>query len=312
MNSKVIDVSSFKNSAEKMKRFFLIFLILIFGLIFVGPLISIVNPLFTVEFGTVGVVSRFGKVNNLASPGLNFKIPFVDKVYYYNTQKVIYETNETPEASPFYNKSLNVLSRNSQIQKRSSDSSDVPVDTTTKDGQQVSIRFTLRYSLDPSKILWVAQNVGTQDQVATRVVQAESRSYARNIAREFPAQELYAGDVFAYQQKVAQSLRESFSKNGVILDEFLVRQVKFSEGYTQAVEQKQIEQEKVKTEEFKAQQEEFIKKQRIIKAEGEAKAQEILKLTIDPLILEKMAIEKWNGVLPNYMGSSSVPFINIK
>ena len=97
-----------------------------------------------------------------------------------------------------------------------------------------------------------------------------------------------------------------------VLDEFLVRQVKFSEGYISAVEQKQIEQEKVKTEEFKAQQEEYIKQQKIVRSEGEARAQELLKATIDPLILEKMAIEKWNGILPTYMGSGSVPFINIK
>jgi regulator of protease activity HflC (stomatin/prohibitin superfamily) len=312
MNSTSGDFVDLKSKFSGIKRAVFVIFGLLFFLVFILPLISFVNPLFSVEFGTVGVVSRFGKVNNLASPGLNFKVPFADKVFFYNTQKVIYETNETPELSPFYNKVSNTILRSSESQKRASDSSDVPVDTTTKDGQQVSIRFSLRYSLDPSKILWIAQNVGTQDQVATRVVQAESRSYARNIAREFPAQELYAGDVFSYQQKVGSALKESFSKNGVILDEFLVRQVKFGEAYMQAVEQKQIEQEKVKTEEFKAQQEEFIKKQRIIRAEGEAKAQEILKFTIDPLILEKMAIEKWNGVLPTYMGSSAVPFINIK
>lgn len=293
------------------KQIFLTILFLIFFLAFVGPIFAAANPFFSVEFGTVGVVSRFGKITRLAQPGLNLKIPFVDKVYFYTTQKIVYETSEAPTQSPFYSK-IESFSKSSFEQKTQSDTADVPVDTTTKDGQQVSIRYSLRYSLDPQKILWIAQNIGTQEQVATRIVHTESRSVVRNIAREFPASDLYAGDVFSYQQKVADKLRESFEKNGVILDEFLVRQIKFSDVYMQAIEQKQIEQEKVKTEEFKAQQEEFIKQQRIIRAEGEAKAQEILRTTIDPLILQKMAIEKWNGVLPTYIGTDAIPFLNIK
>lgn len=135
---------------------------------------------------------------------------------------------------------------------------------------------------------------------------------SRNIARGFPAQELYTGNVFEYQKSVEDKLRESFEENGVILDEFLVRQIQFSDQYIAAVEQKQIEQERVKTEEFKAQQEEFIKEQKIIRAEGEAQAQDELRKTIDPLVLQKMAIEKWDGVLPTYMGGNGeVPFISV-
>ena len=311
IKTNIFEPEVVKSKFAKFKKLGKILLILFFVLIFAKPIISTVNPFFSVEFGTVGVLSRFGKVVSLASPGLNTKIPFIDKVYFYNTQKVVYETSETPTQSPFYNK-LNGNIRSSYEQKQMSDTTDVPVDTTTKDGQQVSIRYSLRYSLDPQKILWIAQNIGTQEQVSARIVHTESRSVVRNIAREFPASDLYAGDVFSYQQKVGDTLRGAFAENGVILDEFLVRQIEFSPVYMQAVEQKQIEQEKVKTEEFKAQQEEFIKQQRIIRAEGEAKAQEILKATIDPLILQKMAVEKWNGVLPTYMGNDAVPFLNIK
>jgi len=288
-------------------------LIILLIVIFVLPLLGSLNPFFSIEFGTVGVVSRFGRIERLGSPGLNVKIPFIEKIYFYNTQKIIYETAEQPQTSQFYNKESSGFNLNSAVQKTASDSADFPVDTTTKDGQQVSIRFTLRYRLDPEKVLWLAQNIGTQDQIATRIVQAESRSITRNVAREFPASELYTGDVFKYQQSVHDRLVSGFEENGVILDEFLVRQIKFSDGYIVAVEQKQIEQEKVKTEEFKAQQEEFIKQQKIIRAEGEARAQDILRQTIDPLVLQKMAIEKWNGILPTYLGGGAeVPFINIR
>jgi prohibitin 1 len=296
---------------KKAKKPFKILAIVL--LIYLGlPLLKRVNPFFTVEYGTVGVVSRFGKISRKADPGLGFKIPWVERVDFYSTQKVIYETSENPTASPYQqiNRKSTTFS-NSNQQKSMSDLADYPVDTSTQDGQQVSIRFTLRYQLDPQKVLWIAQNVGTQDQVAQKIVQAQARSISRNVAREFPAQQLYTGDVFTYQDKVETTLRETFEENGVILDEFLVRQLEFSNQYLAAIEQKQIEQEKVKTEEFIADQEEFKKQQKIIRAEGDAKAQELLRQTIDPLVLQKSAIEKWNGVLPSYMGSDSVPFIGV-
>ncbi|OGC45995.1 hypothetical protein A2V49_01995 [candidate division WWE3 bacterium RBG_19FT_COMBO_34_6] len=286
--------------------------VILFIFLMILPYFSLLNPFFTVEFGTVGVVSRFGKISRQADPGLNYKFPFIEKVSFYTTQKIIYETSENPAESAYTYVNKGATQNDSFSQKISSDYADYPVDTTTKDGQQVSIRFTLRYRLDPEKIMWIAQNIGTQNQLAQKIVQAQSRSVSRNIAREFPAQDLYTGDVFNYQRGVESKLRESFEQNGVILDEFLVRQLEFSNQYLAAVEQKQIEQEKVKTEEFKAQQEEFIKQQKIIRSEGEAKAQELLRQTIDPLVLQKMAIEKWDGKLPIYTGNGEIPFINVR
>lgn len=295
---------------KKPKKFIKL-VVIVFAIFIILPYLSLLNPFYTVEYGTIGVVSRFGAINRKADPGLHLKLPFFEKLNYYTTQKIIYETSENPVQSPYYNNARKGINVGSSVQKQQSDVADYAVDTTTEDGQQVSIRFTLRFSLNPDKILWLAENIGTQDQVAQRIVQAQARSVSRNIARGFPARELYTGNVFNYQTEVENKLRESFEQNGIILDEFLVRQLEFSDQYVSAVEQKQIEQERVKTEEFKAQQEEFKKQKEIIRAEGQAKAQELLRATIDPLVLEKMAIEKWDGKLPTYMGSGSTPFVNI-
>ena len=43
-------------------------------------LVLIGLSVFTIEQQTVGIVERFGKFVRLASPGLNFKIPFIEKV----------------------------------------------------------------------------------------------------------------------------------------------------------------------------------------------------------------------------------------
>ena len=251
-----------------------------------------VLPVFTVNYGEVAVVTQFGKIVRIASSGLNFKLPFVENAEFFRTQKLIYETSEEAVSSK-------------------ADYKDQPVDSSTEDGQQVSIRYTVRFRLMPEKIQSIAENIGHEEQVVERIIKTESRSVVRNVAREFKAGQLYTGDVFRFQEQVSNLLRDSFLKNGIELDEFLVRQVKFGQEYVSAVEQKQIESERVKTEEYKAEQEKFRKAQAITKAEGEARSQEILRASISDQLLQKLAIDKWNGILPTYYGSSTLPFLNL-
>jgi regulator of protease activity HflC (stomatin/prohibitin superfamily) len=54
----------------------------IVGLLFLAfVIISIVKSLFTVEQGTVAVVTRFGQFKKISTAGLNFKSPFFEKVF---------------------------------------------------------------------------------------------------------------------------------------------------------------------------------------------------------------------------------------
>lgn len=281
--------SGFEFPNSKLIKLIIGLLVLVFIIL---PLLLKASPFFTVRYGEMAIINRLGKIERVAYPGLNYKLPLLEGVDHYSTQKIIYETSDQSDQS-------------------NAEYKDVPVDTSTSDGQQISIRYTVRFQINPEKIRWVAENLGTADQIIERIIKAESRSLVRNIAREYTATELYTGDVFKFQENVRNILEEKFDNNGLLLDEFLVRQIKFEPGYISAVEQKQIEKEKVKTEEYKAEQEKFKKQQVITQAEGQAKAQEILKLTIDPLVLQKMAIDKWNGILPNYL-NGPLPFLSIK
>jgi regulator of protease activity HflC (stomatin/prohibitin superfamily) len=285
-------MQNFLNKTNLQKKIPLILTLIFLFFVFI-PLLQSFSFFFTVSYGKIAIVTRFGKIVRTAEPGLNFKIPFIERPVFYSTQKLVYETSESPSQSL-------------------SDYRDNPVDSTTQDGQQVSIRYSVRFQIDPKKIIWVAENLGSESLIVERLVKTETRSVVRNVAREFKAQDLYTGDVFKFQEKLQKILAKKFAENGLILDEILIRQLKFSPDYVSAVEQKQIEKEKVKAEEYRAEQEKYIKEQKITRAEGEAKAQELLRQSIDPLVLQKMAIEKWDGRLPTYMGGQSVPFINIK
>lgn len=263
---------------------------------FILALISFKKTFIIVNPGTVKVVTRLGYVTGrVLEPGPHFISPFIENVLTYNTKKVIYETTS-------YEKQ----------QISGADYKDYPVDTNTKDGQQVDIYYTVRFSIDPTKVTWIAQNLGSEMAVVEKIVKAESRVWIRNIVREYEAEQLYTGNIQEVQYKIESKLRHTFNKNGVILDAVGIREIKFTPQYVNAIEQKQIEAVRVETEKYRADQAKYEKERRITQAEGMAKEQELQRTTLTDQLLKKMWVEKWDGRLPTYYGGgNAIPFFDI-
>jgi len=210
----------------------------------------------TIDAGTVGVVKRLGRVTGqVLDPGLHFIVPFVDRVIVYNTKDIIYET--TPVAK--------------QATSRA-DYVDFPVDTTTKDGQQVEISYSIRFRVKRSEAPRIAQELGNEAAVVEKVVKFHSRVLCRQIPRKFEASELYTGDVTVVQNEIIEAIHPLFESKGLALDSLGIREIGFSTDYVNAIEQKQIEKERVTTEQYRADQAKFRKEAVITEAEGEAEA----------------------------------------
>lgn len=234
-----------------------------------------------VKAGTVQVVTRFGKVTGrLLHPGAHFLIPMAEGTIVYNTKKVTYEASNEPGRSR-------------------ATYTDISVDTTTNDGQQIELNYTVRFSVDPTKAGWIANNIGIETDVVEKIVKTDTRIHARNIAREFNAADLYTGNISDVQKAIEEKLRPIFEDNGLFLDEFGIRSILFTPEYISAIEAKQIEKERVITEENIAKQEEFRKQARITSAEGQAEEQRLQRTTLTDALLMKMWIEKWNGEVPS-------------
>jgi len=242
-----------------------------------------------VQAGSVQVVTRFGAVTKrVLQPGASFIVPFMDSTLTYNTKKVIYEAT-------------------AEDKQRGSDADykDFPVDTNTKDGQQVIIYYTVRFSVNPEEVTWVAQHIGDEHDLVEKIVKTDSRIWTRNIPREFEAEQLYTGNVAEVQLKIEDKLQPIFKDNGIILDEVGIREIKFTDEYVKSIEAKQIEFVKIQTEKNIAEQAKYQKEARITQAEGQQREQELLRQSITAELLQKLWIEKWNGTLPTVMGSTS-------
>lgn len=260
-------------------------------------LILIFNTLVVVQAGNVRVLTQFGRTVGVTfQPGLHIKIPFIQNTVNYSTRQVTYETSDETEISK-------------------ANYTDYTVDTTSADGQQIKVKFTIRFAINGKQAEWILNNIGTMNDLVEKVVKAESRSFARNIPKKYTAEQLYSEQVFVLQEELDNTLRPIFDRNGIILDEFLLRKIDFTEEYFNVLEDKQIAEERIVVEKNILEQEKIKKEQVIIQAEAEARQIEIKGEALKqyPQIIQLEFIQKLSpnitwGILP---GEGIVPFLDL-
>lgn len=264
---------------------------------FIFLLILVLNSFVVVQAGNVMVLTQFGRTIGVTyDPGIHMKIPFIQSTVNYSTRQVTYETSDESEQSR-------------------ANYPDFAIDTTSLDGQQIKLKFTIRFSIDGKQAEWILNNIGTMDDLVEKVVKAEARSYARNIPKKFTAAQLYSEQVFTLQEEIDSTLRPIFERNGILMDEFLLRKIDFTQEYFNVLEDKQIAQERIVVEKNILEQEKIKKEQLIIQAEAEARQIEIkgLALKTNPEIIQLEFIQKLSpnikwGIIP---GEGIVPILDL-
>jgi len=266
-------------------------------IIFVVVLVVLINSFVIVQAGNVRVLTQFGRTVGVTfNPGIHMKIPFVQNTVNYSTRQVTYETSDFPESS------------NAMYP-------DFSVDTTSSDGQQIQLKYTIRFAIDGKQAEWILNNIGTMDQLVEKVVKTEARSLSRNIPKKYTAAQLYSEQVFDVQREIGETLQPIFEENGIILDEFLLRKIDFTEEYFSVLEEKQIAEERIVVEQNILEQEKIRKEQTIIQAEAEARQIEIRGEALKkyPQIIQLEFIQKLSpniqwGILPE---GGVVPFLDL-
>ncbi len=187
-------------------------------IIFIVVLVVVLNSFVIVQAGNVRVLTQFGRTVGVTfQPGFHIKAPFVQNTVNYSTRQVTYETSDTPETSM-------------------ANYRDYSVDTTSLDGQQIQIKYTIRFAIDGKQAEWILNNIGTMDQLVEKVVKTEARSLSRNIPKRYSAAQLYSEGIFDVMMEIGDALRPVFEDNGIIMDEFLLRKIDFTEEYFNVLE----------------------------------------------------------------------------
>jgi len=219
--------------------------------------------------------------------------------------KVVSESLD--EGIYFYNPiTSNIVEMDTRVQRK-----DGETDTYTRDVQQSVIKYTLNYRLQQNAAHVMYRDVGRDwdDKLVPQVVLGT----LKEVVGKWDAVDLIANRDKA-GTAAFEAIRKNLSERSVDVLRFEITDIAYTHEFENSVEQKVIAQQKAIEEQNRTKQIEEQARQKVLSAEAEAKSMQIRAEALEQnaKLVEWEAVQKWNGVLPQYMlGSGTTPFINL-
>lgn len=265
-----------RDGVKKVPTPILVTVIVILVLLFAKPWVQ-VGP------GQRGVVLYFGAVQeNVLGEGLHFRIPVMQEVVIMDVkvQKVV---TDTVAASA--------------------------------DLQDVTSSIALNYHLVPDKANIVYQTIGAYykeriiDPAILEVVKAVSATYtAEALITKRPQ----------VSEAMRMSLMERLKEYNIAVDAFSIVAFSFSKVFAEAIEAKQTAEQLALKARRDLERVKIEAEQKVTAARAEAESLRLQRANISPDLIELRkieanlkAIEKWDGILPQVVGTGGVPLIGL-
>jgi regulator of protease activity HflC (stomatin/prohibitin superfamily) len=189
--------------------------------------------------------------------------------------------------------------------------SDVDASAASQDMQEVNTKIAVNWMVEPEQIVSIVNQFGDEDQLLERVIVPNVNEVLKQATSKKKVEEILSKRS-ELKEEIDKILAERLKKYGVTVKDVSLVNIHFSEEFTKSIEQKQIAEQEAKRAEYVAQKANKEADAAINKARGDAEAQKLLKATITQEVLQLRAIEKWNGQLPQVVGSGATPFIDLK
>lgn len=186
----------------------------------------------------------------------------------------------------------------------------------TADGKNVELDFSYSYAVSAEKVVPIFNKFGPVKVEDIEKTYLKKRLFdaARNVISQYTVLELYGEKSGEAQASIKKVYTENVAKIGFIVDEVTLGAPK-PDANTQAaidarvnaaqeLDRKKTELEIAKAEaERKRAEAQGIADSELIKAEGAAKANKALQVSITPELIQYEIAKKWNGAQPLVTGS---------
>ena len=269
------NVDSLKSSNKKNKDVYIaiqLTLMIVF--------LAIMSKFFViVNAGERGVMMQFGKVQEqVLGEGLHIILPIVHTV-----------------------KKLSV-----RVQKQESSA-----EASSKDLQDVFADVALNWHIIPEEANAIFQQIGDEKAVVDRIINPAVEEVLKAVMAKYTAEEIITkrGEV---KGGVDDFLTSRLAAYHIAVDDVSLVHVHFSERFSDAVEAKQIAEQEAKRGEFLALKAVKEAEAKVNLAKGEAEVQRLLRDNLTAELLERQAIEKWNGKLPLIVGDGSKNILDVR
>ncbi|MDZ7956951.1 MAG: prohibitin family protein [Aulosira sp. DedQUE10] len=236
------------------------------------------TPFVIVNAGERGVLMEFGQVQNrILGEGIHVIIPIVNTV-----------------------KKLTVRVQNQQISAEAS----------SKDLQDVFTDVALNWHIIPEQANAIFQQIGDEKDIIEKIINPAVEEVLKAIMAKYTAEEIITkrGEV---KGSVDDALSTRLGNYHIAVDDISLVHVHFSERFGEAVEAKQVAEQEAKRAEFIAVKAAREAEAKVNLAKGEAEVQRLLRDGLTKEILQRQALEKWNGKLPFIIGNEVPKWWNL-
>ncbi|WP_316503066.1 MULTISPECIES: prohibitin family protein [Paenibacillus] len=240
------------------------------------------NAFSSVEYGHVGLYKTFGKLDDqVLSPGMHLKIPFIQSVIQVNTQVTKSETDTS---------------------------------ASSKDLQPVSTHVAVNFSVNKESAFNLMNNIGGSfDSV---IINPAIQEIVKEVTARYPAEDLITRrDIVAGE--ISELLTKRLAKYDLIVNDINIVNFKFSDAFNQSIEAKQVAQQQALKAENDLKRVQIEAKQKVAQAQAEAESLKLKKQEVTPELVQlkqievqEKALDKWDGKLPSVTGGAT-PFIDL-
>jgi regulator of protease activity HflC (stomatin/prohibitin superfamily) len=167
------------------------------------------------------VISAFapkGYREQALQPGLRWVIPFAETVVKYPISKQTYTMSIAPSEGQVFG--------------------DDSVTARTQDGQEIFVDASVIFAVNPANVIEI--HIAWQNRYDVDLVRPVSRGIIRDAVSQYRVDEVISSKRFDMTQQIRDNLEKKLADNGLILIDFVLRNITFSDEYANSVEQKQI------------------------------------------------------------------------
>lgn len=181
----------------------------------------------------------------------------------------------------------------------------------SRDLQDVNIDLAVSWHVLAPRVNRVYQQLGDGEAIVKKVIEPAIEDGLKAVVASFTAEQLIT-ERPQVKSALVQVLTERLQDFDLVLDGIDLVQLEFSNRFREAVEAKQVAEQDARRAEYEALKAQRLAAAKVYLAEGEAKAQQLLQTGLTPEVLQRQAIEKWNGHLPLVVGNDSLRSLDIK
>ncbi len=247
----------------------------------VAVVVLLFSTFFIVPPGEVAIKTRLGAIVDSYSEGLNFKLPFLESVTKFSIQ----------------------------IQR-----ANIKTQAFSKDLQTMNVNLVVNHRIQKETAVSIYRNLGPN--YVENIVDPAVQEVFKAIAARYSAERVIS-ERNALVLELNTEVKERLTKKEIIVTDISVTDLDFTEQFLRAVEDKQVADQQAQMAGKLVEKAKRDAEQAIAKSRGEAEALRMQREQVTPALIELRkvdaqlkAIEKWNGVLPGYVGAG-VPFISV-